>query len=177
MSQISTGVKYVDLWLRSNVSADTTCARTILSSAKAATKRYARPAWSNGMDLIIVGKLDASRKVRKKMTKLERCWINQLRLSGWIADNWVRGKLVVSMKKKWLASHGFKKKRYANCFFCEFAGGLPKKRRRQAVSPDCDKCPGRLVSKRFDCRLPTYSYYGKPRKFYQKIVSLRWKEE
>ena len=109
------------------------------------------------------------------MTKLERCWKNQLRLSGWVAENLVRGKLVVDMKREWLASHGFRKKRFANCFFCEFAGGVPRKGRRQSVFPDCDKCPGRLVNKRFDCRRETYGYYLKTRKFYQKLVSLNKK--
>ena len=109
------------------------------------------------------------------MTKLERCWINQLRLSGWVADNWVWGTSVACMKKEWFASHGFRKKRYANCFFCEFAGGKPGVKKKDNISPDCKKCPGRLVSKRFDCRRETYAYYSKPRKFNQRIVSLNEK--
>jgi len=88
----------------------------------------------------------------------------------WIAEQRRRdGSLPVNLLRlEWMEEHFLNGYILSDCFFCHYAaqfGGL------------CDHCPGKLVSKRFDCGITSYNYNNKPIKFYKKIVELNEKRK
>jgi hypothetical protein len=80
-----------------------------------------------------------------------------------------KGMNVSSLKSIWRLKHGFHGTR-TNCFFCEYADeyypfiGF--------IRTNCSHCPGRLISRSFNCCSRLYNYNGNPKKFYQKLLQL-----
>ncbi len=105
-----------------------------------------------------------------KMT-LDETWENQLRMSGWIAENYDGTIHPSDMKKTWLRSHRFTKKRMFNCFFCDYAS------RKSQPLLDCSNCPAfSNKSNKCGCEIyHTYNWDTKPKAFYAKIVELNKK--
>jgi len=101
----------------------------------------------------------------KKMN-LEDTWKNCLAMWRWIAEQRrkrdKRG--VFKLKEVWLEENGFKRI-YENCFFCNYA------------LFNCPACPGKQVSKRFDCQRKTYHFEYRPIAFYNKLVALNKKRK
>ncbi len=99
----------------------------------------------------------------KKLT-LDETWRLCLSMWRWIAKQKKEGvgTNVDNLKHEWLAKH-YPRYVQNNCFFCGYAAVF------------CPKCPGRLVDESFLCDNTEYSYFGKPIKFYNKLVSLNRK--
>ncbi|KKM26680.1 hypothetical protein LCGC14_1582440, partial [marine sediment metagenome] len=54
------------------------------------------------------------------MNTLDKCWKNQMSMSGWIARQWQIGRRisVYSLKIEWLKRHGIRQVDiHLNCFF------------------------------------------------------------
>ena len=97
---------------------------------------------------------------------LNKTWEECLRMWKWIAKVHKDGNGDVErLKRKWLKEHGYKPSGiHEQCFFCN------------AARNNCPKCPGKQVSKSFDCtKRPTYKYDEKPKAFYRKLVELNKK--
>lgn len=104
----------------------------------------------------------------KKLT-LNQAWTLCLKQWKWIIEQLDAGsKDVGNLKLRWM-----KKSRYINvnsaCFFCHYHVQEHKKKRS---NKECGYCPGRLVSRRFDCMHSSYDYKDKPRAFYRKLLAL-----
>ncbi len=102
------------------------------------------------------------------MTNLDRTWKNCLRMWKWVTEQKKARpfKSMRDLKIEWLAIHGFKRVILCNCFFCECAG-------EKGAEPDCRKCPGKQVSRRFHCeRYSSYHWQNKPKAFYRKLLEL-----
>ena len=109
------------------------------------------------------------------MTKLDRIWKNQLRMSGWVAEVWREGNSLEALKKKWLKMHRFKKSIMHYCFFCEYAfaksGEAPKD--FGLLSDGCAAhCPGKQVKPRFSCCAIAYHFANCPKAFYANLLEL-----
>lgn len=77
--------------------------------------------------------------------------------------------LIVSAKQEWLKENGFNSDIIcASCFFCEWA----KQNENNDINDFCIMCPGKLVSKRFQCENISYKYSRKPTAFYKKLLQL-----
>jgi len=105
----------------------------------------------------------------KRMT-LNQTWKECLRMWKWIAGQRNKGSTldVEGLKEQWLVDHGYDPGViYFQCFFCGYAGI------RQHGDFCCvNRCPGRLVSERFDCVADAYHYKYESIKFYQKLLEL-----
>lgn len=104
------------------------------------------------------------------MTKLDKCWINCLRMWKWIAEVYDGLVTVTTLKKRWLKAHRFKQRIADYCFFCQYAKDAGDNRCNGKVG--CSHCPARLVSKAFMCTNTTYWWEEEPKAFYRKIVKL-----
>lgn len=98
----------------------------------------------------------------KKLT-LNRTWVWQLKMSGWIAEQKKMGNLlsVPSLKREWLRNNWTGKPLHLRCFFCEYN-----------EKSGCMECPGVLVDRQFRCNVKKYHYSDHPIPFYNKLVSL-----
>ena len=77
---------------------------------------------------------------------------------------------VEGLKREWMGANGFSFEDVeSNCFFCEY--------NEQQRGLGCANCPGKLVSKSFNCGRKTYHYYHRPHKFYAKIIHLNKKRK
>jgi len=94
--------------------------------------------------------------------KLEQTWIEQLKMSGWIAEQAVAtGQGVLTLKTQYVQSHGLFLDN--NCFFCDYAhehGGC------------ISACPARLVKPDFHCCEEAYNYGAKPVEFFAELKRL-----
>ena len=107
-----------------------------------------------------------------KKYNLNSTWKYCVEMWDWIAKVWGTPRYkhfgVWRLKQMWRKKHGFEVGETAadDCFFCVYAGykGL--------VRIPCSKCPGRLVSKHFDCFNTAYHWYSKPVKFAAEINRL-----
>lgn len=101
----------------------------------------------------------------KDMT-LNKTWEECLRMWKWIVKQIDAGNksCVAILKHKWLIQHGYCPDDIRSfCFFCQYACDS---------GSECSRCPGKIVSKRFDCRCIAYSYNKEPKKFYKKLLQL-----
>ena len=106
--------------------------------------------------------------MKKKLT-LNQTWTLCLRQWKWIIKQLDAGSVecIANLKEQWTKQNEYGINRInANCFFCEYA----------SRHLDCTQsCPGKLVSKQFDCENSSYIYRIKPRKFYKKLLELNKK--
>jgi len=118
----------------------------------------------------------------KRLT-LDETWEECLRMWKWIASSPRLPKhkcpshyLIVELKRTWLKKEGYDPQGMADkCFFCEYAvqkyidsnGKLPK-----SLSLRCSYCPGRKVSRKFDCMCDDYNYARFPKRFYAELCRL-----
>ena len=100
------------------------------------------------------------------MTKLDRCWKNQLRMSGDLAkasDGTDRIYTYLARKNEWLRAHHFTRPRREGCFFCDYT---------KVGYPFCSRCPGKQVDPRFVCMTVSYHFRRKPKEFYAELLRL-----
>ena len=123
--------------------------------------------------------------MEKKLT-LNQTWTLCLKQWKWIIDQPPEGLTepalsshVWLLKVEWLKEHGYG---YAgmtiwnDCFFCERArqqsgkdGGEGGKLWDEELGI-CLWCPGRLISKQFNCMNISYDFSKEPRRFYKKLL-------
>jgi len=110
------------------------------------------------------------REMMQKKLTLGQTWKQCLAMWKWIAEQKKQGRELdgEGLKAIWMEKYPRFGEIENNCFFCEY----DTKR-----SGDCSNCPGKLVSKRFDCINITYDYYDKPIQFYRKLVELNEKRK
>ena len=96
---------------------------------------------------------------------LAKTWQNCLRMWRWVVEEWKKDNDidVDELKEMWLEENDSDTSLKADCYFCERAG------------TSCDKCPGKLVSKSFDCQYKKYHYLWHPDKFLKKLEQLNKK--
>ena len=109
------------------------------------------------------------------MEKLDRAWVNCLRMWKWIsrnlpdgfseASNAMKQSVIQHLKIQWLRKNKFTQPLLNNCFFCEF-------NMNSAALTDCTKCPATLVEKGFCCMEDDFHYALDPINFYQRILKL-----
>lgn len=99
---------------------------------------------------------------------LNQTWKNCLRMWGWIDKVWTPEMDVGKLKKEWLDKHKPGVVLNSNCFFCDYVDKLGIRDEFEF----CECCPGKLVNKRFNCFIPAYYYFSRPKKFYQKLLHL-----
>lgn len=112
--------------------------------------------------------------MQEKLT-LNQTWKYCLAMWKWIAKKAEQDSElnVDDLKSEWLKKHPRFGKVYNDCFFCEYLEQHPT-----TDDESCPTCPGRLVSKRFNCMdNVTYNFSYKPIKFYQKLVELNEKRK
>lgn len=98
---------------------------------------------------------------------LNTTWEKTLEMWKWIAEQYTPGRNVGRMKRAWMSEHCLEYSNIgSNCLFCIYSVHRGE---------GCGHCPGRLVSKRFNCINRSYHYWGKPRKFYEKLCELNAK--
>ena len=98
---------------------------------------------------------------------LDKTWRLCIEMWEWIVAKWKKDKgLSISvLKKEWLDMKGIEDIE-SDCFFCEYD---------KYFYDNCDSCPGRLVSRQFNCGNSSYRYSRKPDKFLAKIKALNKK--
>ena len=101
---------------------------------------------------------------------LNETWENQLRMSGWVAENYDGTVSVGRLKRRWLLEHRFTKSLLHNCFFCDYAS-------KDGMFLNCGACPAFGDKKvRGGCEnSKSYSWNRKPKAFYAKLVELNKK--
>jgi hypothetical protein len=102
---------------------------------------------------------------------LNQTWKNCLRMWKWIAKNWEPGANIRVLKRQWFCKYKPQLDIESDCFFCEYQSQHNTKV-DTLIIPDCMACPGKLVSKHFNCCCKTYNYEYHPKKFYQKLLQL-----
>ena len=99
------------------------------------------------------------------MTKwtLNQTWKYCLKMWKWIAEQVQKNNVwyIEELKQQWLQEHKFSKNLCNNCFFCDYN-----------EQDDCSGCPGKLVTKSFDCCNHAYHFVHSPIKFYKKLLQL-----
>lgn len=99
---------------------------------------------------------------------LNQTWKNCLRMWKWIVKQVKKGRTnVENLKEEWLEEHEFTNPLWSDCFFCDYDA-----QHSSGNDECCSKCPGRLVSKSFNCMESGYDYQDRPEKFYQKLLQL-----
>lgn len=100
---------------------------------------------------------------------LNKTWQLCLKMWKWIIEEIKRDKTqsIEGLKEKWLIKNKYENI-FCDCFFCNYAYQQPLK----DCEDMCDFCPGRLVSKRFNCFDSSYNHETKPLKFYKKLIQL-----
>lgn len=110
--------------------------------------------------------------MKKKLT-LEQTWKHCLamwkRITKKVEQN--TNLNVGDLKEEWMKKHPRFKKLLNDCFFCEYTEIT------NWGDPNCTQCPGKLVSKNFDCESIPYDYANEPIKFYQKLLELNEKRK
>ena len=109
------------------------------------------------------------------MTKLDRTWKNQLRMSGWLAEKWEKGGSIESLKKMWLKKHRFTRYIMHDCFFCEYAFAKSNEPPEDfgLFGDGCGlHCPGKQVEPGFSCCATAYHFGNDPKAFYAKLLEL-----
>jgi len=107
-----------------------------------------------------------------KLLTLNETWTLCLRMWQWIAKEIEKDKYldVIVLKRQWIQEHGFEDEYIkATCFFCEY--------NTQRNADGCEYCPGKLVSRAFECGRKSYNYKLKPEKFYERLVELNNKRQ
>jgi hypothetical protein len=98
---------------------------------------------------------------------LNQTWKNCLRMWKWISEEWdcISSADVCQLKRQWMVEYMPGVPLISNCFFCDYDANHN--------TSMCDHCPGKLVSRSFDCtnRL-SYNYVRQPKKFYKKLLQL-----
>lgn len=131
----------------------------------------------------------------KKIMTLKQSWIACLTMWRFVSENYVSDKVrdVNSLKriwlrnnKSWLKEQGIRLRVKHDCFFCQYNdekdGDAEYDETYWArvssgefaeIEKLCTQCPGKLISKRFQCEsYSTYHWQLSPKKFYKKIVEL-----
>ena len=103
----------------------------------------------------------------EKRITLNQTWKNCLRMWKWIDKEYICGMDVEVMKCDWLDKYKPDLCHASNCFFCQYASEHNKE-----GDVLCVNCPGRLVSKFFNCTNKSYHYLRHPKKFYKKLLEL-----
>lgn len=107
------------------------------------------------------------KSMTKKLT-LNRTWKLCLAMWKWITETWKPGMNVYYLKGQWLQAHDYEIKNIiSDCFFCNYDVN-----HRKDEEFECSSCPGKLVSKRFNCCRLSYCHNIKPLKFYKKLLQL-----
>jgi len=113
---------------------------------------------------------------------LDDAWELTLTQERYVIQHLKSGKSVMGLRREWLEEHGIDTGRESPrhyCFFCEYdkRNGDEWKETRNgfAWQGECSSCPGKLVSRRFDCHNKTYNFEVKPFEFYQKLLELNKK--
>ena len=101
---------------------------------------------------------------------LEKTWTECLKMSSYIDRERKKGRYSIGdLKDKWIRKYYPQKYICNDCFFCAFTLGKSTFGHRHV---HCDKYPGRLIDKDFDCMSMEYHYARKPHKFYLKLKQL-----
>ena len=95
---------------------------------------------------------------------LDETWALCIEFWEWAVAKWLEDKTldVNDLKGEWFDMKGIEDI-WGNCFFCHYA------------HDGCSTCPGRLVSRQFNCGNSSYRYSRKPDKFLAKIKALNKK--
>lgn len=118
---------------------------------------------------------------QRKLT-LKETWTVCLAMWKWISEEYVKPDTyddAYDLKRQWLKDNGYDGWDLAHyCFFCEYGEEqgeilINAKDRCGRVQRTCPTCPGRQVSKRFQCEnYDSYHWRKSPVKFYKKLVEL-----
>lgn len=108
--------------------------------------------------------------MKNKLT-LNQAWKVCLRMWKWIVEQRQKGRNddVGDLKDEWFETQQKKYSRIdicAGCFFCEYDV------QNNDICDECLRCPGRLVSKSFNCCHSAYDCYTEQAKFYKKLLQL-----
>lgn len=116
--------------------------------------------------------------MKKKLT-LNQTWKYCLQMWEWIAKQVAkaikegRSWDIEDLKEEWMKNHPrFDGEIDHNCFFCEYD--------EQRDGCNCEFCPLRLISKRFQrlhCANKSHDFKHKPLKFYAKLLELNKKRK
>ncbi len=112
----------------------------------------------------------------RKLT-LEQTWVEQLKMSRWIAQQVKAGsiKSVCSLKHEYLESRikGYELDDVrCECFFCEY-----NEKQSKPKHESCRLCPARKVDPNFACWNPDYRFTKHPAAFLRKLESLNRKRK
>ena len=105
----------------------------------------------------------------EKRITLNQIWKNCLRMWKWIDKVWDKKNNVevFILKKIWLNKWMPDINLNSDCFFCEWS--IQNKKKGDTY---CTHCPGKLVSRSFECQWASYHYADHPKKFYKKLLEL-----
>ena len=99
----------------------------------------------------------------KKRT-LNQTWTLCLRMWRWIVKMKAKNnrRWISTLKSQWLHLNNVKIEGSHNCFFCELSNR----------HSSCVRCPGKLVTRSFNCTNIMYHYKNQPAAFYKELLRL-----
>ena len=107
------------------------------------------------------------------MKVIDQCWINCIRMWGWVSSHLPEGFSEASegmkrftidtLKGIWLKENGFTKPLMNDCFFCDYD---------RKHGGDCNSCPPKLMRRDFHCTDKYSCYFADPTGFYLRVVKL-----
>lgn len=109
--------------------------------------------------------------MKNKKITLKQAWTQCLKMWKWIAENYVDNKTNNTDKLKtiWIKENKIRYSLQHHCFFCQYD-------KEQKGESYCDTCPGKLVSRRFQCEVySSYNWQSKPKQFHKKLLELHEK--
>ena len=107
------------------------------------------------------------------MKKLDKTWINCLKMWEWItthlpngfskASEEVKDFIIARLKQDWLKNNKFRRNIRQDCFLCEYD---------MEYEGNCENCPAVLAhpKRRFHCTDTKYNYAYEPIKFYEELM-------